>query len=189
MGSTDWISLLTDFQFGRSWQCLAISLSSREERWRFVETVQSTWISSTSFAGAFLIPYFILYFLIGAPIYYLELALGQFSSRGPATAFIFARGWQGSVEMLVPVLVDISHRFRSRHRHDHQQCAGYALLQRHYCLGLLLLRSFVPCNSTLVEVWAVVEHRSMLCSWVYTKLYQFEWNAMELYGSAIREFL
>jgi hypothetical protein len=33
--------------------------------------------------------------LIGAPIYYLELALGQFSSRGPATAFILAKGWQG----------------------------------------------------------------------------------------------
>ena len=47
------------------------------------------------FPGAFLIPYFILYFLIGAPIYYLELALGQFSSRGPATAFILAKGWQG----------------------------------------------------------------------------------------------
>jgi SNF family Na+-dependent transporter len=45
--------------------------------------------------GAFLIPYFVLYFLIGAPIYYLELALGQFSSRGPATAFIFAKGWRG----------------------------------------------------------------------------------------------
>ena len=47
--------------------------------------------------GAFLIPYFILYFLIGAPIYYLELALGQFSSRGPATAFILAKGWQGKI--------------------------------------------------------------------------------------------
>ncbi len=33
--------------------------------------------------------------MIGAPIYYLELALGQFSSRGPATAFILAKGWQG----------------------------------------------------------------------------------------------
>lgn len=45
--------------------------------------------------GAFLIPYFVLYFLIGAPLYYMELALGQFSSRGPATGFILARGWQG----------------------------------------------------------------------------------------------
>ncbi len=45
--------------------------------------------------GAFLIPYFILYFLIGAPLYYLELALGQFTNRGPATCFILAKGWQG----------------------------------------------------------------------------------------------
>jgi SNF family Na+-dependent transporter len=52
--------------------------------------------NSISSSGAFLIPYFILYFLIGAPIYYLELALGQFSSRGPATAFILAKGWQGN---------------------------------------------------------------------------------------------
>jgi hypothetical protein len=52
-------------------------------------------IFSFLISGAFLIPYFILYFLIGAPIYYLELAVGQFSSRGPATAFIFAKGWRG----------------------------------------------------------------------------------------------
>jgi len=47
--------------------------------------------------GAFLIPYFILYFLIGAPLYYMELALGQFSNRGPATCFILAKGWQGKI--------------------------------------------------------------------------------------------
>lgn len=35
------------------------------------------------FPGAFLIPYFLLLFLIGRPIYYLELVLGQFSGRGP----------------------------------------------------------------------------------------------------------
>ena len=33
---------------------------------------------------------------MGAPLYYMELALGQFSSRGPATGFIFAKGWQGT---------------------------------------------------------------------------------------------
>lgn len=46
-------------------------------------------------SGAFLIPYFVLYFLIGAPLYYMELALGQFTSRGPATGFVLARDWQG----------------------------------------------------------------------------------------------
>ena len=50
---------------------------------------------SLDISGAFLIPYFVLYFLIGAPLYYMELALGQFTSRGPATGFVLARGWQG----------------------------------------------------------------------------------------------
>ncbi|CAG2112286.1 unnamed protein product, partial [Medioppia subpectinata] len=34
-------------------------------------------------AGAFLIPYLLLLFIIGRPMYYLELVLGQFSGRGP----------------------------------------------------------------------------------------------------------
>ncbi|CAG2104338.1 unnamed protein product [Medioppia subpectinata] len=34
-------------------------------------------------AGAFLIPYLILLFIIGRPLYYMELAMGQFSGRGP----------------------------------------------------------------------------------------------------------
>lgn len=33
--------------------------------------------------GSFLIPYFILLLLIGKPMYYMELALGQFTQRGP----------------------------------------------------------------------------------------------------------
>ena len=33
--------------------------------------------------GAFLIPYLLLLFIIGRPMYYLELVLGQFSGRGP----------------------------------------------------------------------------------------------------------
>ena len=33
--------------------------------------------------GSFLIPYFVILFIIGKPMYYLELALGQFSQRGP----------------------------------------------------------------------------------------------------------
>jgi SNF family Na+-dependent transporter len=34
--------------------------------------------------GAFLLPYFIVLLLIGRPIYYMEICLGQFSSCGPS---------------------------------------------------------------------------------------------------------
>ena len=37
-------------------------------------------VSST---GAFLIPYFLMLALVGLPIFYLELAFGQFASLGP----------------------------------------------------------------------------------------------------------
>lgn len=37
--------------------------------------------------GAFLIPYFICLLICGLPIFFLEVALGQFSSKGPTKAF------------------------------------------------------------------------------------------------------
>lgn len=33
--------------------------------------------------GAFLIPYFILLLLVGKPMYFMELALGQYLQEGP----------------------------------------------------------------------------------------------------------
>ncbi|CAF1064259.1 unnamed protein product [Rotaria sordida] len=45
--------------------------------------------------GAFLIPYFCVYFLIGTPLYFLELSLGQFTSRGTTAAFKMSRMFKG----------------------------------------------------------------------------------------------
>ncbi|CAF1230475.1 unnamed protein product [Rotaria sp. Silwood1] len=45
--------------------------------------------------GAFLIPYFCVYFLIGTPLYFLELSLGQFTSRGATAAFKMSRMFKG----------------------------------------------------------------------------------------------
>lgn len=46
--------------------------------------------------GAFLIPYVIVLFVVGKPVYYLEMLIGQFSSRGSIRVFDFSpamRGW------------------------------------------------------------------------------------------------
>lgn len=37
--------------------------------------------------GAFVIPYIIVLFLVGKPVYYLEMVIGQFSSRSSIKAF------------------------------------------------------------------------------------------------------
>ncbi|KAJ6637659.1 Sodium-dependent nutrient amino acid transporter 1 [Pseudolycoriella hygida] len=45
--------------------------------------------------GAFLIPYIIVLFLIGKPIYYLEMFLGQFNSRSSIKVYNFCPGFRG----------------------------------------------------------------------------------------------
>ena len=38
--------------------------------------------------GAFLIPYFVMLFICGIPLLYMELAVGQLTKRGPVGAMI-----------------------------------------------------------------------------------------------------
>ncbi|KAG4078938.1 hypothetical protein HA402_010890 [Bradysia odoriphaga] len=45
--------------------------------------------------GAFLIPYFIVLFVVGRPIYYLEMIVGQFSSRGSAKVYDMVPAMRG----------------------------------------------------------------------------------------------
>ena len=52
--------------------------------------------------GAFLIPYLIVLTLIGRPLYFLELAMGQFSSSGSVKVWNMvpaARGKQVSLSL------------------------------------------------------------------------------------------
>lgn len=43
--------------------------------------------ASPSSAGAFFIPYFIFFFTCGIPVFFLEVALGQYTSQGSVTAW------------------------------------------------------------------------------------------------------
>lgn len=45
--------------------------------------------------GAFVIPYFIMYFVLGIPLYYLHLSLGQFAGVGLSKIFRLSRLWKG----------------------------------------------------------------------------------------------
>lgn len=45
--------------------------------------------------GAFLIPYLVVLFLVGKPIYYLEMIMGQFSSRGAIELYDFCPAMRG----------------------------------------------------------------------------------------------
>jgi len=55
--------------------------------------------------GAFLIPYFCVYFLIGTPLYFLELSLGQFTSRGATAAFKMSRMFKGNEDSFFLLII------------------------------------------------------------------------------------
>ncbi|KAK3766032.1 hypothetical protein RRG08_002273 [Elysia crispata] len=59
--------------------------------------------------GAFFIPYCIMLAIVGVPIFFLELSLGQFSSCGPTTVWSFASLFQGIgfAMMIVSAMVAI----------------------------------------------------------------------------------
>ncbi|XP_026678293.1 sodium- and chloride-dependent GABA transporter ine-like, partial [Diaphorina citri] len=53
----------------------------------FIDRIGNLWrfpyLCYKSGGGVFLVPYFIILFLCGIPILYMELAVGQFTRRGP----------------------------------------------------------------------------------------------------------
>lgn len=63
----------SDLEFIMSCISLSIGLGNV---WRF------PFVALENGGGAFLIPYLIVLFLVGQPVYYVELLLGQFASRG-----------------------------------------------------------------------------------------------------------
>ncbi|XP_059047183.1 sodium-dependent nutrient amino acid transporter 1-like [Achroia grisella] len=69
--------------------CIATSVGLGNV-WRF------PFIAYTNGGGAFLIPYLIVLFLIGKPMYYLECILGQFSSRNSVKVWSLSPAMKGT---------------------------------------------------------------------------------------------
>jgi solute carrier family 6 amino acid transporter-like protein 5/7/9/14 len=59
--------------------------------WRF------PFIAFSNGGGAFLIPYIVVLFLIGKPLYYLEMAIGQFVSGGPVKVWVLSPALKGKL--------------------------------------------------------------------------------------------
>jgi hypothetical protein len=48
------------------------------------------------FIGVFLIPYFVFLFLVGIPLVFMEMCVGQFTSSGPLTCWTMAPIFRGT---------------------------------------------------------------------------------------------
>lgn len=64
------------------------------------ESVIVNHISGVFFSGAFLLPYTILLLLVGKPMYFMELALGQYSGSGPISVWRCAPVAKGETDCL-----------------------------------------------------------------------------------------
>lgn len=73
--------------------CIAMSVGLGNV-WRF------PFIALENGGGAFLIPYLIVLVVVGRPIYYLEMSMGQFSSRGSAKVYDLCPALRGKFQIL-----------------------------------------------------------------------------------------
>lgn len=91
--------------------CIAMSVGLGNV-WRFPFTALDNG------GGAFLIPYLIVLFLIGKPIYYLEMVIGQFSSRGSVKVFDLCPAMKGKLHCtLCTIYADIGQADGLLHLH------------------------------------------------------------------------
>lgn len=51
--------------------------------------------------GAFVIPYIIVLVVVGKPIYYLEMLIGQFSSRGNIKVYDISPAMRGKFQLFI----------------------------------------------------------------------------------------
>lgn len=73
--------------------CISLSVGLGNV-WRF------PFVALENGGGAFLIPYVVVLVLVGGPVYYLEILIGQFCSRGCVQAYEFSPIMRGKITYL-----------------------------------------------------------------------------------------
>ncbi|KAG5869196.1 hypothetical protein JTB14_004655 [Gonioctena quinquepunctata] len=112
--------------------CIAMSVGLGNI-WRF------PFIAKQNGGGAFLIPYIIILTFIGRPMYYMEMALGQFSSRGTVKTY----------EKLSPVFRGIGYG----------QIIGNTCVASYYCMLMAITLFYFIHSFTSDFPWATCQER------------------------------
>ena len=112
--------------------------------------------------AAFLIPFFLMLFLVGIPIFFLEISVGQFSGLASIDAFSkmvpLFKG-KSKIRILIASHLSISeydqtffyaYRFRLCCHID--KCVHRLLLQHYNCILHLLFRVFVSSGASMVKL-------------------------------------
>lgn len=101
--------------------------------------------------GAFIIPYFCIYFLIGTPLFFLEMSLGQFTSSGSAAAFKMSRLFKGesSFDRLPRMISIVSLLVRTRLGHGGEFLSRLDLLQCDHRLVFVLFLCFLSSDAPM----------------------------------------
>lgn len=132
-----------DWEFIMS--CIALSIGLGNV-WRF------PFVALENGGGAFLIPYLIVLFLVGQPVYYVELLMGQFSSRGSIKVYDMVPAMRGEWDLCIR----ISHR-RIKHVSTIRHRIRSIVLGRHVrdvllgsdCVNLAVPDCVVRCRVTV----------------------------------------
>ncbi|XP_029847761.2 sodium-dependent nutrient amino acid transporter 1 [Ixodes scapularis] len=117
--------------------CLSISIGLGNV-WRFPT------LAYQNGGGAFLIPYFVVLFLIGKPMYFLELAIGQFVGKSPLKIWKCVPGFRG---------IGIAQIFST----------FYTLVSYNYIMALCLFYMFASMQSVLPWTYCDTEWSDETC--------------------------
>lgn len=131
----------------RNWNrkrvALPLPLLQKRRGYRLPNKQPHQKLTPTEFSGAFLVPYLLMLWLCGIPLFFMETTLGQFGSTGCITIFkigpLFKGLWtncrehqNNNTSKFILVI------FRCRLCHSHCKYYLYDVLQRYYIISVVI---------------------------------------------------